>query len=504
MNQAVNGEFKPTVIKETSHGLGELNDFINLFAYDAKIPSEMVGFARTLKRSEIVEQHPVYGQYMKALKSYALYLKAHANDQSVEAYALRSYNIGPITKLLEIVSRLQFFYAFDDLMGSYLDENIGWGMIRFEPEYKDGALLSTKVFLGDTELDLSKPLTVQCLDWEGALVEEYDLVDLNKFSKNPIAPSKKFDSQGKPIISQAPVNIGFRVNDASVANSKIHDEAYRRHGGLNKADIRNSMVRSLLEFPLVRIVQPDEDVLVDTYSTPVFTTLDYSHEIDLHEHLATLVTVADLKEAGRFNNLREFAYLNLFRWGINSRKNWKRGLSIVNAVMASPKVSSDENQTLVDYKLVQWGMACIQELQKKFPQYSDDITDKIIISGSNISKLVSMMSQSYVIMHGLIVTDVETDDLGFREARFCLRSKQERTRRFQSMARMNIDDYHIVELDKDDNMIGLIDAIDIMAIVNYGIDAVVVSFDGEMKANVEQADFYHRIKKYKPSVVEVK
>lgn len=508
-------EFKPTQVKETSHGLRELEDFVNLFGYNVKIPSELIGSARLQTRQEIAEDYPLYGKYMENLKVFAQYLKAHGSNESVEAYAVRVHHIKPIYKILEIVSRMQFFKAFDETMQMYMEDDVGWGFVRLEPKYESGILMGTDVYVGDKLIDLSKPVPVQCVSWDGQLVEEYDLANLNAnttpakevLSKND-AGRLNIDENGKAskhFTPAAPVILGLRVSDSSVGSQSIHDEAYQRHGGLNKADIRKSMSRSILEFPLIRIISGEDDELgISTYPTPTFTELDYSHDIDFNEHLRILTICNELKEQGRFNNVREFALLNLFRWGILDARAWERGVSIFNAVMNAKPLEARPDQTDVDVKLVSWGMAVIDDLRKRNKELSDTITDDIIVSGSTISKIASMLSQSYLIMHALIVTDVTENDVGFRQAIIALQSKKEATRRFQSISRLNTDHYKIVELDKDSKtIIGVVEPIDIMAIVNYDIDAVVVSYDNDTKANSEQVEFYRAIKKYTPTAVEV-
>lgn len=515
MSESKPKEFKATQVKETSHGLRELDDFVNLFGYNVKIPSELIGSARTQTRAQIAEEYPLYGKFMQNMKVFAQYLKAHGSDESVEAYTVRVHNIKPIYKILEVVSRLQFFKAFDETMQMYMEDDVGWGFVRLEPKYYNGLLTGTDVYVGDQLVDLSKPVTVQCLSWDGQLVEEYDLVNLNP-NTTPVKEEPVKDKNGAIVMgeggevtmrrtSAAPVVIGLRVSDSSVGNQALHDEAYQRHGGLNKSDIRKSMSRSILEFPLIRIVSEEDDELgITTYPTPTFTELDYSHDIDFNEHLRMLTVCHDLKEQGRFNNVREFALLNLFRWGILDVNAWNRGVSIFNAVMNSPTLEARPDQTQVDVKLVSWGMAVIDDMRARNKEMDDKITDEVIVSGSTISKLASMLSQSYLIMHALIVTDVVDNDLGFRQARIALQSKRESTRRFQSIARLNTDHYKIVELDKDnDTIIGVIEPIDIMAIVNYDVDAVVVSFDNDTKASSDQVDFYRAIKNYKPTAVEV-
>ncbi len=507
-------EFKATQVKETNHGIREVNDFTNLFAYNVKIPSETIGSARTQQRKEIAEDYPLYGQYMQNMKVFAKYLKAFGSDASVESYSMRVHNIQPIYKVLEIASRLQFFKAFDENIQMYLEDDVGWGFIRLEPVYENGVLVNTDAYIGDTKLDLSKPIAVQCIDWEGQLVEEYDLVNLNP-DRSPMKeiPIKdrngavSLGEEGEVLFKRTPaaaINLALRVSDSSVGSQVIHDEAYRRHGALNKADIRKSMSRSILEFPLMRIItEDDEELPISSYPTPTFTELDYSHDIDFNEHLRTLTICNELKEQERFNNVREFALLNLFRWGILDAKAWERGLSIFNAVMNAPALDARPDQTKVDVKLVSWGMAVIDDMRARNKDMSDKITDDIIVSGSTVSKIASMLTQSYLIIHALIVTDVTENDVGFRQARIALQSKKERTTRFQSISRLNTDHYKIVEIDENKNIIGIIEPIDIMAIVNYDVDAVVIAFDGETKASSEQVDFYRAIRAYQPTAVEI-
>lgn len=514
MSTSMNKEFKATQVKETNHGIREVEDFVNLFGYNVKIPSETIGSAYLQTREQIAADYPLYGQYMANMKQFAKYLKRFGSDASVESYTMRVHNIQPIYDILKIVSTLQFFKAFDENMQMYLEDNVGWGMIRLEPRYENEVLMDTKVFIGDEEIDLSKPVQIQAIDWNGRLVEEYDLVNLNS-KTNAATKTPRKDANGALVIvdgetvfdykSAAPVILAFRVADASVGSQTIHDEAYRRHGALNKADIRKSMSRSILEFPLVRLIKEDDDEkMISSYETPTFTELDYSHDIDFNDHLRLLTTYNELKEQGLFNNVREFALLNLFRWGILDNQTWKRGVEIFEAVMKAPKIPGNEQQTIIDRKLVTWGMACVQDLQKRNPDMKDDITDDIIISGSSISKLASMLSQSYLIIRALVVTDVVEDDIGFREARIALQSRRESTRRFQSIARLNTELYKIVELDQHNNIIGVINPIDVMAIVNYDVDAVVVSFDNQTTADKEKVDFYRSIRDYKPTAVEVK
>lgn len=507
-------ELAYTTVKETSHGIREISDFIHLFAHQVKIPSESIGSARLLTRKEISQEYPTYGSYMDSLRRFASYLKATAMDHSPDAYSMRAHNIAAVVRLLDVTSRLQFFKAFEEYVDLYTSDNVGWGMLSLHATFSNNQLVQTDVYLGDTKLDLSKPIHVQLIDWDGELVEFYNLVDLNqKYRTEPEYVRDENDAlqidstTGKPKLKNKvyPVNLGLVVSDDSVANQALHEEAERKFGALNKSDIRKSMTRSILDFPLMRIVNPEEDeeLTITSYQTPVFTQMDYCHDIEFNDVLAVMVKFNELKEKGYFNNLREFSLLNLFRWGVLSLEAWDRGKQIFDAVMNAPKL--DEYNTIIDRKMVTWGTACIADLQKRNPQQSKDITDNIVISGSALSKMASMFGQGYLIVRSLIVTDVEPDDVGFREARLALRSKRERTNRFQSITRLNADEYKIVELDKDDNIIGVVNAIDVMAIINYDAEVVVISFeDSDQLDDQKKKDLYHAIYEYKPTSVEMK
>lgn len=473
-------------VKEVSYGIAEMHDLVNLFTTSAKIPSETVGSVSAMNVDEIRKEWKHYGKFMQNMRVISKYIKAHGMTHGIDSYRIRSPMIKSARQLIKMFSSLQFFKAFDSMMELYLEEeaDANWGYLSIQPKYEDGVLVDTKVFIGDTEIDMSKATPIQAMTWDGRLIGTYDMINIV-----PQIGKIRHDSE-----ECYPVFPALRPNDASLGDANIHEEAERRHGILNKGDIRKSMVTGVLDFPLFRILPENEDdQIVDTYETPVLTELDYCHDIDMGDHIRMLTIYDKLVEEEKYDNTREFALLNLFRWGILSKEKYDRGSAIVNAVLNAPRIQGEDYQTTIDHKLVAWGSACVSDAMKRHPNMSEREIDNIIMSGSTISKIASMMSQAYLILHVLIVTDIEERDLGFREARITLRSKKENTTRFNSMARITPDDYKIVELDKEDRMIGTIDVMDIFAIQNHDVTCVVVKLDGETKADKEQLDFYHKI-----------
>ncbi|MGY6353080.1 hypothetical protein ACXITX_24285, partial [Vibrio parahaemolyticus] len=83
------------------------------------------------------------------------------------------------------------------------------------------------------------------------------------------------------------------------------------------------------------------------------------------------------------------------------------------------------------------------------------------------SKIVNVMGQAYYRMRALVVDEVLDNDINFRDTYITLRSKPERTNKYQTLSRLNTDVYKIIECDKDGNFIRILNPVDIFAVVNY-------------------------------------
>lgn len=475
-------------VHETKHGRAELTDFNSLFGYNVKIPCETIGRFKKQSREEIKEEHPLYKAFMENTGVFSKYLKAHGSGVDVDSYRIRIPHIEAMKKILEITSRLQFVTAFEDQANLYITDNLGWGLLKVVPTYKDSKLVSTEVFIGDEKLDLSKPVRVNAISWYGQMLEGYHLADAN-------------GGDG----TTEPINLVLKLNNDSLGRRDVTERADKMHGALNHGNIQDTMVESPLSYFMFRISRPEDEENMDInptgYETPIFAELDYSYEIGFESYAKYAERYHTLKDQDLFSNSREFSMLNLFRWGVMDKAAWERGTAIFDAIDNAKRYN--DRQTLIDEKIFRWGMEKVTKLQRT-SKSSRDVTDEVIIAGSEISKLASMMSQAYLIITALVVDQVTADDLTFRETRIALQSKPETTSRFQSIRRLNPDTYKFVELDKDDNMIGLIAPIDVMAIVNYDINAIVVSFDGmESETNKKYVDFYQAIQNYQPTLVEV-
>ena len=266
---------------------------------------------------------------------------------------------------------------------------------------------------------------------------------------------------------------------------------------------------SPFNFLTVRIAddKADEanDIFPTAYETPIFKAMDYSHDITFVENADALERFNILKEQDLCYNTREFAGLNLFRWGIVDRVSWEKGLAIFNAVSNAPKLWG--NDTQIDGKVVHWANARIAELKTKTGSEKVDV-DNVVIAGASISKIVNVMGQAYYRLRALVVNDVSDNDINFRDTYITLRSKRERTNKYQTLARLNTDVYKIIECDKDGNFIRILNPVDVFAVVNYDIDVVVVKFEAELvaaegvnpgntKASKEHQDYYSSISAYK-------
>lgn len=507
---------KFTDVKETPHGLRELNDFNNLFGYNIKLPSETVGKLRTMSLAEIAEAYPEASSYLKGVKHLTNYIKTHGGSTSVDSFAFRVHHIQAFNIFLDVVSRLQFIRALNDQIGVYKEDAIGWGVFDLEYVYKHKKLVDTTITIGGVAVNLSKPVRIQAIDWYGRLVEGIQIVDRNLGKADRVARRDENgglvvdEDTGKVIYDDVPlpVNIAIQICDDSLSNTEHYETLYQRDGAINKSDIQDTLLFSPINFMVMRIANDEQDDIDGLfpvgYETPIFRELDYSHEIDFGEHIRVLERYNQLREQDQFYNSREFATLNLLRWGIVDKATWDRGLKIYNAVLNAPAVWGVD--TPVDGKVVQWGNNVLQELESRPENKGRDIRDDVIMSGSAISKIASVSSQSYFRVRVLLVESIADNDVTFRDTYVTFRYKRERTSKFQSLSRLNTDVYKIIECDKDGNLLGIVNPVDVFAIVNHDITAVVVRLEatfsagaelGEVVPQKEHLDYYNSLSNYK-------
>ena len=489
-------------IQQTSVGLKVLKDFHNLFGYGMYIPSLVSGENRKLTKKQHEEKYPNAMRYLDNVKQLTNYIKTHGGGVDPKSYTFRANHIQPMREFLEIASRLQFMRGLEDQIQNYRSDNVGWGLLRLDYKYDNGKLTDTKVTLDDVELDLSKPIIVDAINWRGELVTGIQLIDsnLNRREKK----LKRFegavvtgDDGVTPVYDEEkyPISVAFQYTDDNIGNEAIYEERERRYGALNKSDPQLTMQTSPLEYMMIRIVndEADEFLPICGYETPLFTALDYSEEIPFLELCGALEKYNDLVADELDYNSRHFAGLNLFRWGVLSLATWKRGLAIFNAVLKSPPIDPESpNDTLLDSKVVQWANANIMELQakeaKEKPENSIKVDDKAIISGTAITSIASTSSTSYFVAKALVVTDVEDDDLGFKHTRIAFRSRPALTTKFQSCYRTPVDLYKVVELDEANNIIGIINPVDIFAIVRFDVESNIVEFRAELVNDIDAVE----------------
>lgn len=516
---------KATEVSQTSVGLKVLKDFHDLFGYGLYIPALVTGENRKLTEEQHKEKYPNAMRYLDNVKQLTKYVKTFGGGIDPKSYSFRVNHLQSMREFLAMASRLQFMRGLEDQIQNYRDDNVGWGLLRLEYQYKGGKLISTDVFLDDKKLDLSKPIVMNAINWRGELVDGIQLIDNNvnlaedKLKRTPEGFLEVGEDGLTPIYEQValPMNIAFQITDDNLGNLAIYEEREQRYGALNKSDPQKSMQTSPLDYMVVRIVDDVEDEFlpITSYETPLFIKLDYHEDIPFLEHARTLERYNDLVENKLDYNSRHFAGLNLFRWGILDKNTWDRGLAIFNAVVNGVVIDPKEpNDTLIDSKVVNWANAHIQAIRAKEaienPDNSIKIDDTAIISGTHITQIASTLSTSYFIAKALVVTDIEADDLGFKDTRIAFRSRPAITTRFQSCSRIPTDLYKIVELDDDNNIIGIINPVDIFAIVRFDVESHVVEFKAELVNDAETGsknssvdidkshqEFYHQIGKYK-------
>lgn len=481
---------KPTEVTETSVGLVALKDFNNLFGYGLNIPSLVIGENRKKTKEQLIEEYPNAMQYLQNVQQLTKYIKSYGSGRDVNSFKFRINHLSAMRSFLNIVSRMQFIKAANDQITMYLEEDVGWGLLAIDYQYKDGKLVDTKVTLGDQELDLSNPVVINAVDWEGNLVTGIQLIDRNvgqstktlRRDENGMIVN---DELGNAIYDYSPVamDLAIQITEDSIGNEEIYEQRARKYGAINKSDPRLTMQTSPLDYLVVRIANDDldEELSITGYETPAFLALDYNLEIPFLEHINTLEKYNQMCEQGLNYNSRHFAGLNLFRWGILDKSTWDRGLAIYNAVTDAPALNGDAVDTLVDSKVVQWANACIEELKSKETEETVGvkIDENSIVSGTNICTIASTLSRSYFKARALVVTDIEKDDLGFKDVTIAFRSRPSISRRFQSISRTPTDLYKIVELDDEGNIVGIINPVDVFAMVRHDIQSVVVEFKAD-------------------------
>lgn len=447
-------------VKETVAGINQVNDLVNLFGYDVKIPCETIGALRTMKKEEIKDLYPNYKVFTDNLKEFSKYLKSVGSDVTPRSYSYRATNIRGIEEILKITSTLQFVPYYNDIIDMYLDNNVGWGLIRVEPIYDENKLTEVKVYLGDKLLDLSKPVPIQMVNWKGELIDYFDLVDFNNYQDHKETKA---------------INIGLRINDASIGDDKLFHEAARRFGQINVRDMRTTFVGSILEGMLFRLYDPNDGLYIDTNESPIFTELDFAHNIQVHEVYSVLNIVSLLRERDEFHNSVELFSLNLLRWGILDNSLWQRGYSYLSQVLNEMKQENKEGSS--DWKITEWAFRYVRDAKAK--DKTSQISVDNIISACNISKLASMSGKGIVIVDSLLFDGRDDNGrLQFKEATIAFRSKRERVKRFQSITRLNTDIYEIGIIDKDLNVIGEVSPIDVAAIVNYDVRNIIINIEG--------------------------
>lgn len=479
-----------TEVRRTSAGLAVLKDFHNLFGYSLNIPSLVVGENRKLTKEQLNEKYPNGMKYLENVKQLTKLIKTFGGKTDVESYKFRAHHIKGMNTFLNVVSRLQTIKVLDEQIQIYREEDVGWGLLEIKYEYKDNALVSCGVYLDDVKLDLSKPIKIQAINWEGELVSGIQIYNRNA---NETQRVLKRDEDGTlvrdPETGDAvyengilPISPTIQISDDDLGNLAHYEKRYNDYGAVNKSDVQLTMQTSPLDYMVVRIVddEKDEDLYITGFATPLFLHVDFNYEIPYLDHIKALEMYNDLKDNDLDYNARHFAGINLFRWGSLDKATWDRGLKIFNAVLNSPKLKEDGVDTLVDSKVVMWANANIESLRAaKKDAAGIQIDDNAIVASNAICLQASVLSRSYFITKALVVTDIEKDDVGFRDARIAFKSRPSVSNKFQSIKRSPTDLYKIVELDDKDNIIGIVNPVDIFAIVQYATESVVVEFKSE-------------------------
>ena len=506
-----------TASNESNHGIRELTDFTNFFGYSGRTVSECIGSNRLLKQEELNKKFPLAKHYMECIKKFSNYLKAVGGGTSAMEYTYRIPHVTAMQEFIGVSSRMHFIRALDEQLSVYKEDNIGWGVIEVNASFHKGALEQVTVTVNDQVVDLSKPVRIQAIDWYGRLVDGIQLVDLNADRKKRVlrrdsAGVVAVDGNGAAIYDEVkhPVNLVIQLTDDNLSNQKYIDELLHRNGAINKTDLAKTFLFSPFNFLTVRIADDaaDEanDVFPTGYDTPIFKEMDYSHDIPFLEIAEALEHYNDLKLKDLCYNTREFAGLNLFRWGILDKEVWDRGIKIYNAVNNAPAMWG--NDTQIDGKVVHWANSRIAELKANAEKPSDIDIDNVVIAGASVSKIVNVMGQAYYRMRALVVDKVTENDIEFRDTYITLRSKKERTSKYQTMSRLSTDVYKIIECDAEGNFIRILNPVDIFAIVNYDISVAVVKFEtevvaaegyvpGEVSTRKEHVEYYHAISSYK-------
>ena len=473
---------------ESSHGLRELRDFTNFFSYSGRTVSECIGSNRASTAKQLAEKYPQARAFMENIKKHSNYIKTHGGGTNAKDYAFRIPHIQAMKELIEVSSRLQFIKALNDQLNVYKEENVGWGVLELDYEYKDGQLKKAWVTIDGKVIDLTKPTRIQAVDWYGRLIDGIELIDINCGKVKKVLRRGKqgevlTDTQGNAIYDelQTPPNVVIRLADDSLSNQKYIDEALARDGAINKSDISKTFLFSAFNFLVVRVaddvVDEANDYFPTAYETPIFKELDYSHDIPFPDYADIAERFNQWKDIDLCYNTREFAGLNIFRWGIVDVDTWNRGVAIFKAVDNAPKIWG--NDTPIYGKVVQRANQRIAELKTKTDANKIDI-DNVVIAGASLSKIVNVMGQAYYKMRALVVDKVTDSDIEFRDTFITLRSKRERTSKYQTISRLNTDLYKVIECDKDGNFIRVINPIDIFALVNYDIGVTIVKFEAEL------------------------
>lgn len=505
-----------TANNESSHGIRELQDFTNFFGYSGRTVSECIGSNRRLTNEELKQKYPLAKAFMENIKKHSNYIKTHGGGKNAREFAFRVPHIQAMKEFIDVSSRMQFIKALENQLSVYKDENIGWGLLGIDYKYKNGKLIETTVTINGEVIDITKPTRIQAIDWYGRLIDGIQLVDGNQGRVSRILRRDEkgavvCDKDGNPQYDECAnsVNVVVKLTDDNLSNQVYIDEALDRDGAINKTDISKTFMFSPFNFLAVRIADDEADEanghFPTGYDTPIFKKLDYSHDIEFIEYADIAEHYNMLKEQDLCYNTREFAGLNLFRWGIIDRDTWLRGVDIYNAINNAPKVWG--NDTQIDSKVVYWANERIAELKARAETKDIDI-DNVVIAGASISKVVNVMGQAYYRFRALVVDDLKEDDISFRDTYITLRSKPERTSKYQTISRLNTDIYKIIECDKDGNFIRILNPIDVFAIVNYDIDVVVVKLEtelvtmegvvpGEVKPAAEHLNYYNAINAYK-------
>lgn len=501
-----------TEVKQTSVGVAEVLDLHNLFGRGIRTPSELTGSNKTLSREELDEKYPDAKAYLKTVGGLAEYLKRYGSGIAAEEYAIRVHHVNAIKQILNIASRLQFIHVLNGIYRAYLDENIGWSTVRVENKFQDKELVGQEVYIGDTLLDLSKPVRIQAVDWNGELVDGLQLINVNKGKEHKQLlldehGMPQLDAMGERVykVTNHTVNVAVQITDDSLSKKEYLDLAMERNGK-NQTNIQETLLFSPLDYIVVRIADDEKDeeagIYPTSFQTRVFLEVDCIHDVPMLECLDRLEQIEQLKVAGKFENAKEFAYLNLFRWGAIDLHQWQRGSEIVDALNKDKK-SHIPDTTPIDIRVVQWATNIIDGLNEDLQPNQNRIDESSIVAGALLSKSLAVLSQSYFIFRALVVDTMYEDDIDFRDTYIAVRSKKEYTRQFQSIGRLTTDVYKVIECDRDGNLIRVLDPVDVFAYVNVAVKAVVVKLEAssetaseEATASKEHLDYYNAISSF--------